>query len=39
MTLSFVRDGADWSIEAGALVMADMGICCIDEFNHLKKDD
>ncbi|CAD8185023.1 unnamed protein product [Paramecium pentaurelia] len=37
LTLSFVKEGSDWMIEAGALVMADQGLCCIDEFNLLNQ--
>ena len=39
LTCAAVKDGADWQLEAGALVMADRGICCIDEFNALRPQD
>jgi DNA helicase MCM8 len=40
LTVSVVQDvlSGDFSVEAGALVLASGGICCIDELDKLRAD-
>lgn len=39
LTSCAIKQGNDWALEAGALVLSDMGICCIEAIDNLKIGD
>lgn len=39
LSLFATKENGEWMLEAGVLVLADYGLCCLDDFNALNKDE
>jgi len=39
LTVAAFKDGNEYILEAGALVLADCGVCTIDEFSVIKPEE
>eukprot|EP00889_Picochlorum_renovo_P005565 jgi/Picre1/32595/NNA_007941.t1 len=39
LTAAAVKENGQWTLEAGALVLANGGVCCIDEIDGLKQSE
>jgi DNA helicase MCM9 len=39
LTVAAFKDGNEYILEAGALVLADCGVCTMDEFGIIKNED